>query len=620
MNALAFVESYNQKKRIARDRILAEEQCRGPKEALVCLRYGQSVEAANELLAGEAGTLPARSLDVQIYYQILAMGSPHLSGAARANITSICEACYNSELPTNASLDLPFDPWNYLLCGCPTENHLFNDTSNRLADTVVFPERVYSDGRTAAEYRLYWEDAFRQLVASRVKHGMREWRSSIYCHVIFDDAFMIYSIMPDGPTKEAARVLLDFMFLNIALSLRNGLWAGPHSRVYNNEGGCNIFDFTTQCYPPFARQLYTDSILPSIIVSDYVPPEAIVRLPDRPDRYVSIEKVGPRFHPRGEGAGVFNPRRYNPFLCTNDREDRGGDGIIYNYLTPRYVLGSTQDWGNYGGEFHMHCLPWCLMIAAGETTDIVLSFAGSEADTAAGYNQGGYATWPNEHNDQDATIFQHRNVLISQMRACFHPRKAIWSQEPHPEAPWTIQNTRMLGYKGDRVPLRTRFYIPNSIGNLRIEDRCVFGEKAGVCFAVRSIWNDFREDEHGDWIPGRVFVCDVWDEVLIIEVGETEEFGSFEEFQQKVLDAPLVVEGDRVDFTTTAGEELSFTWKENGPPPTVNGVTPEYGGMRINDPCVKSEYASGVIEVNCGGAAVTLRAEDPENIHREESP
>ncbi|MDP6118103.1 MAG: hypothetical protein QF437_15090 [Planctomycetota bacterium] len=52
--------------------------------------------------------------------------------------------------------------------------------------------------------------------------------------------------------------------------------------------------------------------------------------------------------------------------------------------------------------------------------------------------------------------------------------------------------------------------------------------------------------------------------------------------------------------------------------PAVNGKTPEYGGKRFNDPFVKSEYQSGIIEVDCGGTKVTLAASNPENITRTE--
>ncbi|MDP6356556.1 MAG: hypothetical protein QF473_15700 [Planctomycetota bacterium] len=613
---LSFQEAYKAKKAAVIEKYTSKGICGHPRDAFLLLREGKGVEEANAFLDGKARKLSERSLDAWVYYLILAQNSPHLSELARQNLVRLVDKSYGAKLPSYVSLKRKYDPWNYLLTATPTENHLLNDTANRLAETIVFPDRVYSDGHRASEYRIYWEDAFRRFVASRVKHGMREWRSTVYCHIPFNSALLVYHIMPDGPTRNAAKMLLDYMFLSIAVAYRNTLWTGPHSRVYNGRHA-NILDHSTQVYRHFSFNLHSGHIIPEIAASDYIPPEAIANLPKVKEKYASIEKVGPRYHPPGQGAGIFNPDRYNPYLCKNDREDAGGDGILYNYLTPRYALGSMQDWGWYGGEFHMHCIPWCFQIATGSYTDTVFSFAGSETEAKAGYNQGGYMTWPNEHNDQDATIFQYKTVLFSQMRAHFHAEKVIHKKGPFPEAPWTRQQYRILGFKREKTLLKTRFYIANSIGKPVLEKGWAFGEKDGVCFAIRSVRGDFRPELQSSWVKGRVYFCDEWDDVILMEVGEVNDYGTFERFRQKVIKAKLDWDGYRVLYQSTKGDEITFAWKENAAP-TVNGKTPEYGGRRFNDPFVKSEYQSGVITVECGGAKVTLDASNPERMSRTE--
>ncbi|KPJ54802.1 MAG: hypothetical protein AMS16_04485 [Planctomycetes bacterium DG_58] len=608
-----YVREFEAKRKAARDRILERGRCNSPHEALVLLKHRTALDEVNAFLSGKVRPLKPRSLDVQIYYQILALAENGLTDEARKYVASLCDKHYNAKLPTWVSLERPYDPWNYLFCGTPTENHLLNDTSNRLAESVVFPGRVFSDGHTAAEYRAYWKDAFRQFVASRVRYGMREWRSSIYCHVVFDDAMMIYNLMPEGPTREAARVFLDYLFLSIASSLRGPMWTGPHSRVYNNRG--HMLKPTRLNYIGYARQLLGEGFLAPIIVSDYVIPEAIAKLPFRKDRYVSIEKVGPKYHPPGLGKDVFNPDRRNFYICRADREDWGGDGIVYNYLTPRYGLGSVQDWGKYDGEWHMHCVPWSLMIATGEGTDMVLSFTGSEAEST---QQGGYMTWANHDTDQDGTIFQHRKTLLCQLRGWHQDRQEEFMKTGPAEAPWApAPRFRRVCPIGDKRTFHSRFYVAHSLGEPVIQKGWVFGEKAGVCFAVRPVRGGFREEKQNTWIPGRVYLCEVWDDVVLLEVAETEDFGSFENFREKVLALPLEFDDREVRLTNLDGDRIRFRWKEDGEP-TVNGKVPEYGGMRFSDPCIKSEYDSGVVEVNCDGARVTLHAESPDSIHREE--
>ncbi|NQZ67158.1 MAG: hypothetical protein HRT89_03720, partial [Lentisphaeria bacterium] len=377
--------------------------------ALILLDQNKCLDKVNSFLC--TANLNPRCLDIQIYYMLLKYRG-RMSQAAAQRIETLCNAHYNSELPNYINLKIPFDPWNYQYCNCPTENHLFNDVSNRLAECITFPERVFSDGNTAEDYREYWEDAFRQLCQTRVMHGMREWRSTVYFHVVLDDAWMIYHLLPDGSTRNAASVFLDYLHLSLAISLRDDTWCGPHSRVYNNEG-FSVFEMDQQIYASWVNELIGQDFRAPALVSDYIVPEPIAGLPLRDDSYVSIEKLGPRYYPAGEGEDAFNPNRSNIYLCQSDREDWPGDGILYNQQTPSYVLGSVQDWGTYQGAWHMHCMPWSLTISGAKGINQIISFTGSEKQSD---HQGGIMTWPNHSNDQDATLFQHQGTLFSQMR------------------------------------------------------------------------------------------------------------------------------------------------------------------------------------------------------------
>ncbi len=614
---MSFAADFNARREEARRALIAAGECRDIGAALVLLGAGANLEAVNRFLAAKVLEAKPRTLDLWPYYAVLHPAHAGLSPQARANVGSICDRHYHAKLPAYVSLERSFDPWDYQLCGCPTENHLFNDTSNRLAESTVFPDRVFSDGHTAAEYRPYWEDAFRRFVAARVRHGFREWRSPIYCHVLFDAAMMIYYLMPPGPTQEAARAMLDMMFLSLAVSLRGRLWTGAHSRVYNqiDSKWCSVCHFQ-QCYGGYASVFYLEHIPAGILAGDYVPPEAVMRLPFRTDRYVSIEKVGPKFYPRGEGEGRFNPGKHNVYICRSDREDWGGDGIVYNYLTPRYGLGSVQDWGAYDGEWHMHCLPWTLMLKGDDCRDVVLSFAGSRAESD---HQGGWMTWPNAENDQDATIFQHRKTLFCQLRAWRHEKffELLW--DGFPEAPWAQASgrKRLMGHCGEKRLFQSRFYVSDSIPGTVIEGGWLFGEKNGVCFAIRPVRGGFAEEPQQPPIEGRVYLCEVWDDVILLESGESEEFGGFQAFKARVLDAPLACDDRQVRFTNLEGDVLTFCWKEDGDP-TVNGAVPEYGGRRFRDSCVNAELDSGIVRIECAGARAVIDASDPNAIRRTE--
>ena len=615
---MSFTESFQSRKAEATRRIIESNVHTTPGACYILLKQGQHIDDVNEYLSGRRGKISSRSLDIQILYQILGLQESGLSDEARAHLTEICDQSYGAELPAYVDLERTFDPWDYLLCYCPTENHFFNDTSNRLAETIAFPDRTYSDGRTAADYRPYWEDAFRKLVDARISHGMREWRSPIYCHVIADDCLMIYNLT-EGPTREAARAMLDYLWLTMTMTMRKGMWTGPHSRVYNKKGGCTLTNFASQCYMWTARfaldleidtpggpirnddWIPNDSISCGIIAGDYVPPEAVIRLMERQDRYANIETVGPRYHPAGLGEGVFNPAPYNPCLCTRDRDITDGKRSAYTWLSPRYGLGSVQDWGDYGHHWHMHCSPWSLMIASGESTDIVTSFTGSEEEMTP--TDGGYMMWGQWKADWDGTIFQHRKTLFCQLRGHQIDIDGEWLKDGYPEAPGV---DAAILKKADRIAkLHTRFYIADSIGECVQRDGWIFGEKSGVCFAIRTVRGGHTAEPQSDWIPGKVFVADIWDDVVLMQVAEIEEIGSFEQFQKAVLSTRLSYDDKSIQYVTFEGDEINFCWKEDGLP-TVNGTSPDYAQARIEDPCVHSENESGVITVKCDGAEAVI--------------
>jgi hypothetical protein len=310
---MSYLAQFNAARERARESILNSPQCGDAHAALVMLEHGVRLDEVNHLLSGKVREMKPRGLDLQVYYTLLGKRDKGLNDEAQQYIAGLCDRHYGPNLPAYVNLDREFNPWDYQLCNCPTENHLFNDTSCRLAESVVFPDRRYSDGRGAGDYRPYWEDAFRQYVAARIRHGLREWRSPIYCHVLFDDALMIYNIMPPGPTREAARLMLDYLFLSIGLNLRGRLWTGPHSRVYNRPGWSAAIPSFTQCYRGYAGQLLGEHFLSGVLASDYVVPEAIAHLPLREDRYVSMERVGPRRLGRGRHrvqlpVAPFRPR------------------------------------------------------------------------------------------------------------------------------------------------------------------------------------------------------------------------------------------------------------------------------------------------------------------------
>ncbi len=616
-------DRFLEQRRQYRGEILAKRECMNAAEALVLMQNGLESNKVSAFVTHSLASRPYRSLDTPILYQVLVRGRGQLAPEAAGALRKRLDDHWGTNLPMYVSLETPFDPWDYNFIDPPTENCLLNDIVNRLLDTLASPERVYSDGHSAAEHRAYWEDAFRQFVAARITHGFREWDSTVYLHVIAEDAMAVYNCLPDGPTRSAAGVFLDAILLNVARTLRGKVWTGPHNRVYNHPGYC-MLNLTQHSWFYCMRWIFdtdwseltpggfrpNDPFNAGLLAGDYVPPAAILALPHRADRYVSLEKTGPRQHPRGMGQGAFYPDRNNVCLCREDREDPGELGLIYNYLGPRFALGSAQNWGRYGAEWHMHCMPWNLVVRLPSNDGMILSFAGGPKE---GGSMGGYMTW-GQSADWTATIFQHKTVLFSQIRAAAQ----VHVMRPHPsgflERPfgpyWDL-----AGFREPKAKRATRIYIAHSLGPLTEEKGWVLGETNGVCFAVRPVRGGYSYEPQPDWIPGRVLLCQVWDDVVLLEVQETEQAGGFPEFKKRILAAELRSDPTNVAYTALSGDRYVFRWKTDGPP-RVNDTVPDYGVQRFDDPWIRAEAGAGRIVVSAPGARCELIATNTMNIRR----
>ncbi len=612
-----------------RREIIDSGACGNLGQALVLLRSGTGGREVSRYIRMTVPSSSRRELDTARLYELLICGRGILEKSAEKALRGELDKFWSTNLPVWVSLDIPFDPWDYSYTGIPTENMMFNGICNRLLDTIAEPGRIYSDGHTAAEYRFYWEDAFRKFAASRVTHGFREWDSSIYIHILLECGISVYNCLPAGPTRDAAGVFIDCLLLHVARTLQGRVWTGPHSRVYNKPG-MTIMNLASQPYNYCVRwpfRLGWDDMAAAgtfrpnapfesgLLAGDYSPPAAVLAVAGRGGRAVSSCSTGPRNWPRGMGWNGFNRDYRNPWLCLEDREDTGVMGLVYNYITPLYALGSVQNWGDYGGEWHMHCMPWNLVIGCESSDAMIFSYAGGPADPGG---QGGYMTWGSFGGDWRATIFQDRGVLFSQIRGMagvpvFRMRPSGYLERPTGEYP------ELLGFRGTPVSLKTRIYLADRLGGLTETNGWVLGEYNGVFFGIRPVRGGYSWEAQPGWIKGRVMLCEIDDDVTLLEVAEKSDTGSFGEFADRITGGALHSDNVFVRYESTAGDEYRFCYKTDGLP-EVNGITPDYGDDRFDDPWIKSRRGSGRIVISTGnGEYCELLSQDPMKMRRTEN-
>lgn len=121
------------------------------------------------------------------------------------------------------------------------------------------------------------------------------------------------------------------------------------------------------------------------------------------------------------------------------------------------------------------------------------------------------------------------------------------------------------------------FYAPATVDERIKEGGVVFLREGGVYLAIRPLAGEARWEDAlwpGWWrlvIPGALTGA-------AVEVGDTEEFGSFETFRAKVLATQAALEDGVASFTTTRGHDLTLAFREGSwlPDATVNGASLDF--------------------------------------------
>lgn len=97
---------------------------------------------------------------------------------------------------------------------------------------------------------------------------------------------------------------------------------------------------------------------------------------------------------------------------------------------------------------------------------------------------------------------------------------------------------------------------------------------------------------------GDLLVCEKWDEVIAVEVGEASDYHDLEAFGVALLERPLLVDGEgvaTVSYRTKDGDTIGFRWRTEGLP-LVNGklVDLDSGYELYSNPFMFSEWGSGL--------------------------
>jgi len=547
-----------------------------------------------------------------------------------------------------------------------SENHRIIFYADEFLAGQAFPDATFTnDGRTGAEHRDDARGRILEWLDERVRFGFTEWHSDVYYQ---KDAVALLSLVEWADDDEVARraaMVLDLFLFDLASHLQDGNFGATHGRSYmkdKSRAGDQdtfalaklLFDDTDQPYPGtdagavlFAR------------AEDYRLPEVIERIArseettvDRQHMGVPLDPLAPvEPDPEAPFGYDFDDPDNVPFwwergaqpvwqvvpltIQTLDEHDLWESQFYAPFLPLRDLVGDDFDAARELAHSLAPVLGFGLLTEVDTYTyrspDVMLSTA---QDHRPGVFSDQFHAWQ-ATLDEDAIVFTT------------HPKEEpeAGTEWPDSDGYWTgtgsIPRSAQHGAAGIHLyapqytpgpPLdlgyidQTHAYFPQErFDEVVQEEGWTIGRRGDGYVALWSMRPaEFRE------LPPDVFTNGLQepfdlvapggaDNVWVVEVGDADTWGSFEEFRAAVTSAEVEVTtrppnaegnpgGFDVVYQSPAEGEMAFGWEA---PLTVDGDEVDlHPDRRIDNPWASVDARATRYEISEGDASLLLDFEE----------
>ena len=432
-------------------------------------------------------------------------------------------------------------------------------------DMTDFADRTYDDGTKAREHYHAWNEYAKEYLTERAKKGMFiEMMSVGYNTVLLKGIFNFYDFAEDPELKRRTGLFLDLYFAYWGQEQIDGIAGGGKARIYDEplisptRPGLGYFFFGIGDCPGIQSRLLT------AMTTTYRPPLVVVDIVCDVSGRGVYEVIQ---HPMGLAEnGYYGSPHYRL------RTDSGGI-LRYSYCTPDFIMGTTMtearpytDWTMISVQNREHGI-----IFEGHPAARIIPRCEIEGGTAT-FNQ----QWS----------VQQKGTMICQK----------------------LKTSRTTG--GMRV-----WFAGDGLSTPLEENGWVFTEAEGAYAAVRVVsgvtrWDSSNEgtilppagprvtplpDVHGKWL-----YCEDEFTPVILEVARKSEYGSYQEFRDKMARQSIVMQGLHISYTGIYGDEFTFN-TDYSRVPEINGVPVQYGpGKAFNSPFLQGDWNSGVVIIQKG--------------------
>lgn len=437
-----------------------------------------------------------------------------------------------------------------------SENHQILFHTCEILAGQLYPDWTFANNdQTGQWHRAKGERLALAWLKKRAVYGLQEWDSNCY----FEHDLLALSHLLDladtSEVWELAAIIMDKIFLTIALNSYQGVFGSTHGRTYTPFIKTGYLEPTAGISRlMWGQGIFNHHILGVVSLActqNYeLPPIIVAIAADQTEAMWSRERH----------AGEFEP----------DVDQKSGHWEVnkVTYKTPDTMLCSAQDYhpGEKGYQQHI----WQATM-------------GPEAVV--------FVTHPPCLSEEGAHRpgFWHGNVIL--------PRVAQWQDVLI--AIHQLPNDDWLGF--------THAYFPAyAFDAYTIHDDWAFAQK-GAGYLALSAAQGFSLTRRGQ-NAYRELRSYGQQNVWLCQMGRQALDGDFQAFQDKVLQAELKVSGLSVTYTSLRGDRLSFDWE--GPFMVNDRAQPLSGFNHYEGPYCAAEWPAKILAIGFGHDLLRLKLSD----------
>ena len=494
-----------------------------------------------------------------------------------------------------------------------TENHQIIFHSDELLAGQYFPDKTFRDGNTGQYHIDHALHYIRRWLDFRVRFGFSEWLSNNYFEEDLLALVNLYDFAQQNDVRHKAGCLIDMLLFEMAMHTYRGIMGCTHGRTYprlikgarredasntaklmfgmgmfNSPNMLGTVPLVTSAYrcPPVLEAIAADLSQPRLFKERHS-----LNIADAPHYGLSYDSLddGNLFwsiqdyaHPTITGLahrlhrthGIWLHEDYQTLytrlyqwqieqfgkIVDAEMECHAMTEVhIQTYRTAHYMLSAAQDYRAGKPGYQQH--PW--QATLGMDAVVFTNHPGSDDEKARPNFWAGNCILPR--------VAQHENVLV-----CIHHVPA-----------------------NDPFPFSHAYFPREAFDEVLEQGNWIFGRKDAGYIALYSqhkvSWFEDRYDDAHPIIEARAAAPDnIW----VLEMGDSSQWGDFAKFVEAISSAPITVNRMTVRYVSPIVGEVLFGWDT---PFTVAGETIElHNYPRFDNPYCYARFDSQTYQIQMG--------------------